>query len=115
VSPTPSPEDGNRSSFRNVVFSSFLEYRWWTKSKNPVFPSVIHHRQNPLELHCLFIVLEEANNLVGREGLYSVLTDVVKRMDLVRLIKICLNEICDKFSRGKHLLDICPNHNGPKE
>jgi hypothetical protein len=27
VSPTPSPEDGNRSSFRNVVFFSvFLEY-----------------------------------------------------------------------------------------
>jgi hypothetical protein len=21
----------------------------WTKSKNPVIPSVIHHRQNPLE------------------------------------------------------------------
>jgi hypothetical protein len=23
----PSPEDGNRSSFRNVVFSSYLEFR----------------------------------------------------------------------------------------
>jgi hypothetical protein len=27
----PSPEDGNRSSFRNVVFSSYLEF--WTLDK----------------------------------------------------------------------------------
>jgi hypothetical protein len=31
------------------VFSSFLEYRTTDKSKNPVIPSVIHYRQNPLE------------------------------------------------------------------
>jgi hypothetical protein len=27
VNVSPSPEDGNRSSFRNVVFYNFLEYR----------------------------------------------------------------------------------------
>jgi hypothetical protein len=29
--PPPSPEHGNRSSFRNVMFSSFLEYRTMDK------------------------------------------------------------------------------------
>jgi hypothetical protein len=42
-------EDGKRSSFRNAVF--FLENtERWTKSKNMILPSAIHHRQNPLEL-----------------------------------------------------------------
>jgi hypothetical protein len=57
-------------------------------TKNPVFPSVIYHRQNPLELHRLFIVLVEANNLVRREGLYSGLTDFAMRKKLVRIINI---------------------------
>jgi hypothetical protein len=30
-----SPEDGHRSSPRNVVLSSYLEFRTWTKSTNP--------------------------------------------------------------------------------
>jgi hypothetical protein len=46
----PSPEDGNRPSFRNVVFSSFWNTGRWTKSKNPVILNVIHHRQNPSEI-----------------------------------------------------------------
>jgi hypothetical protein len=47
----PSPEDGNRSSFRNVVFLSpnSLESGRWTKSENPLILCVIHHRQNPIE------------------------------------------------------------------
>jgi hypothetical protein len=36
----PSPEDGNRSSFRNVVFYSFQNTGHWTKSKNPVILTV---------------------------------------------------------------------------
>jgi hypothetical protein len=28
----PSPEDGNRSSFRNVVFNSYLEFRTMYKT-----------------------------------------------------------------------------------
>jgi hypothetical protein len=36
-------EDGNRSSFRNVVFSSYLEFRRMEKkSRNPVIIIVIH-------------------------------------------------------------------------
>jgi hypothetical protein len=45
----PSPEDGNRSSFRNVVFSGFYNTGQWTTSKTPVILSVIQHRQNPSE------------------------------------------------------------------
>jgi hypothetical protein len=31
----PSPEDGNRSSFRNAVFSSYLEFRALDKGEKP--------------------------------------------------------------------------------
>jgi hypothetical protein len=36
------------------VFSprSYLNSRRWTKSRNPVIPSVIHHRQEPLDFAC---------------------------------------------------------------
>jgi hypothetical protein len=46
--PPPPPDDRNRSSFRNVVSSTFWNTGWWTKSQNPVVLRVIHHRQNPL-------------------------------------------------------------------
>jgi hypothetical protein len=45
-----SSEDGNRSSFRNVVFFSILYNTWgWTMAKTPVIPNIIHHRQNRLK------------------------------------------------------------------
>jgi hypothetical protein len=46
-----SSEDGNRSSFRNVVFlsSNSLESGRWTKSENPLILCVVHHPQNPIE------------------------------------------------------------------
>jgi hypothetical protein len=42
------PEDGRRSSFRNVVI--LLKYRRWTKSKKQLLQIIMHHRQNPLDL-----------------------------------------------------------------
>jgi hypothetical protein len=48
VSP-PSLEDENRSSFRKVVFCSFRTPNDGHIRKYPVIPSVILHRQNPLE------------------------------------------------------------------
>jgi hypothetical protein len=51
------PEDGNRSRFRNVVFSSFLNTGRWTQPGNPLTLSVIHHRQNPLGPACNLLVL----------------------------------------------------------
>jgi hypothetical protein len=32
----PSPEDRNRSSFRNIVFSRYLKFREMMKDKNPI-------------------------------------------------------------------------------
>jgi ubiquitin len=48
---TTSPDDRSKSSFRNVVLSSFYNTEQWTKSKNQVNLSVIHvhHLQNPLQ------------------------------------------------------------------
>jgi hypothetical protein len=37
----PSPEDGNRSSFRNILFPSILHSGRWTKSTNPAIQNVI--------------------------------------------------------------------------
>jgi hypothetical protein len=36
------PEDGKRSSFKMFCFRNV---RWWTRSKNIIFPSAIHHHQ----------------------------------------------------------------------
>jgi hypothetical protein len=46
-SPPLSPEDGNRSRFRNVAFSRIPDNG--KSPKNPVILSVIHHRQNRLQ------------------------------------------------------------------
>jgi hypothetical protein len=43
------PEDGNRSSFRNVVFSSLENTGRWKSKKKTVILCVIRHRQNPSE------------------------------------------------------------------
>jgi hypothetical protein len=43
------PENGNKSSFRNVAFYSFQNTLRWTNSGNLVILSVIHHRHNSLE------------------------------------------------------------------
>jgi hypothetical protein len=45
----PSPEDGNRHSFRNVVFLSYnsLESARWTKSENPLILYVVSSSRRP--------------------------------------------------------------------
>jgi hypothetical protein len=50
-----SPKDGNRSSFRNVVFSSLLNTRRWKSPKSSVILCVIHHRQNPTESNSISV------------------------------------------------------------
>jgi hypothetical protein len=42
--PFTSPEDGNSSSFPNVVFLAIQNTGQWTKSRSPVIQSVIHRR-----------------------------------------------------------------------
>jgi hypothetical protein len=43
----PNRETGNRSSFRNVVFSCIQNSGRWTQSRDPATLSAIHHRRNP--------------------------------------------------------------------
>jgi hypothetical protein len=43
-------EDGNRSSFGNIMFCRNI--RRWTKSKNMILPSATHRGQNLLERSC---------------------------------------------------------------
>jgi hypothetical protein len=50
----PSPEDGNISSFRNVVFSNYLESLAMDNGTNP---SVIHHCKKTLESSRIFLIL----------------------------------------------------------
>jgi hypothetical protein len=52
----PSPENGNRSHFQNVVVSGVQNSGRWTESRHPVILSIVHHRQNPSG--CAYLVLE---------------------------------------------------------
>jgi hypothetical protein len=60
VSPFPSPEDGRRTSFRNVVILYFyISSGRWTKSRRQLVLNVIHHRQNLLEFtFCMFRLIK---------------------------------------------------------
>jgi hypothetical protein len=65
--------------------------------------------------HQLFIDSEKAYDSVRREVLYSILTEFGVCMELVRLIKMCLNETCSKVYIGKNLSDAFPIQNGLKQ
>jgi hypothetical protein len=47
--------------------------------------------------------------------LYNILIEIGVAMQLVRLIKMCLNEAYSKVRIGKHLSDSFPFLNGPKQ
>jgi hypothetical protein len=55
VLPQLDDDNENRPSFQNVMFSSFLEYRTMTKSKNPALLSVTRHHHNPLRSTSIFL------------------------------------------------------------
>jgi hypothetical protein len=54
------------------------------------------------------------NDLVRKEILYSILIQFGLPMELVRLIKMCLNEPYSKVCIGKHLPDTFPLQKGSK-
>jgi hypothetical protein len=56
-------------------------------------------------VHQLFIVFNKAYDLVKKEVLYNTLIEFEVPMELVRLIKICLNETYIKVRIGKYLSD----------
>ena len=57
-------------------------------------------------VHRLFIDLKKAHNSVRREVLYNILIEFGIPMQLVRLLKMCLNETYSRVRIDKHLSDI---------
>jgi hypothetical protein len=66
-------------------------------------------------VHQLFVDFKKAYDSVRREVLYSVLIEFGVTMKLVRLIKMCLNEMYSKVRIGKHLSDSFPIQNRLKQ
>jgi hypothetical protein len=58
---------------------------------------------------------KKAYDSVRREVLYNILTESGIPKKLMRLIKMCLNEICSKVRVGKHLSYVFPIGNGMKQ
>jgi hypothetical protein len=57
-------------------------------------------------LHQLFIDFKKFYDSVRRETLYNILIKFGVPMKVVRLIKMCLNEMYSEVRIGKHLSDI---------
>jgi hypothetical protein len=70
--PSTSRDDGNRSSFRNVLYSSLLNCGRWTKSRNPVIPNVRFALtcSSPTFACCGQICLQDRVNKRHRQCLY---------------------------------------------
>jgi hypothetical protein len=66
-------------------------------------------------VHQLFIDFKKAYDSVRREVLYNILIEFGVPMKLVRLIKMCLNEMYSKVCTGKHLSDSFPIQNCLKQ
>ena len=65
-------------------------------------------------MHRLFIDFKKAYDSVRREVLYNILIKFVIPMKLIRLIKMCLNEIYSIVRVGKNLSDMFSIRNGLK-
>jgi hypothetical protein len=65
-------------------------------------------------VHQLFIDFKKAYGSV-REVLYVILIEFGIPMKLFRLIKICLNDRCNKACKSKHVSDSSPIRNCQKE
>jgi hypothetical protein len=65
-------------------------------------------------VHLLFIDFKKAYDSVNREVLYNILLEFGIPKQLVRLIKMCLNETCSKVCIDKLLSDKFPIQNGLK-
>jgi hypothetical protein len=66
-------------------------------------------------VHQLFIDFKKAYESVKREFLYNILLEFGVHKQLVRLIKMCLNETYSTVCIGKLLSDKFPIHNGLKQ
>ena len=59
-------------------------------------------------MHPLFVDFKRVYYSVRREVLYNILIEFGIPMELVRLIKVCLNETYSRVRVGKHLSDLFP-------
>jgi hypothetical protein len=66
-------------------------------------------------VHQLFIDFKKVYDSVKREVLYNILLEFVIPKKSVRVIKMCLNEICNNVHVGKYLSDTFPIQNGLKQ
>jgi hypothetical protein len=66
-------------------------------------------------VHQLFIDFRKAYDSIKREVLYNILLEFGIPKELVRLIKMCLNETYSKVRIGKLLSDKFPIQNGLKQ
>jgi sorting nexin-29 len=57
-------------------------------------------------LHQIFIDFEKAHDSVRREVLYNILRERGEPVKLVRLIKMCSNEVYTEVIIGKHFSDM---------
>jgi hypothetical protein len=66
-------------------------------------------------MHHLFIDFKKAYDSVRRETLYIILIEFGIPVNLVRLYKMCQNEMYSRVLVSKHLSDIFPIRNGLKQ
>ena len=66
-------------------------------------------------MHQLFIDFKKACISVSREALYNILIEFGIPMQLVRLMKVCLNETYSRVRVGKHLTNMFPIKNVLKQ
>jgi hypothetical protein len=85
-----------------TIYSAFVKYlkRKWEYNE---------------AVHQLFIDFKKAHDSVRREVLYNIVFELGIPMELVRLLKMCLNETYSKVRVGKHLSDTFPIKNGLKQ
>ena len=62
----------------------------------------------------IFIDLKEAYDSFGREVLCNILIQFGFLLEMIRLIKLCLNETYSRVTVGKYLYDLFPTKNGLK-
>ena len=62
----------------------------------------------------IFIDLKKAYDSVGREVLCNILIQFGFLLEMVRLIKLCLNETYSRVTVGKYLCEFFPMRNGLK-
>jgi hypothetical protein len=80
----------------------------------PAFGLITVHTYNGA-VQQLFIDFKKAYDSVKREVLYNILLEFSIHKKLVRIIKICLNEIYSKVHVCKLLSDKFPTQNGLKQ